>query len=137
MTVTEQVDALRSLGADPIRKLVAPRMWALLVGLPLLVVLADVAGVIGGLLISVWELDISPGFYMSHTLRLMGYADVASGLGKSVFFAFVIGVIASYNGLHAEGGADGVGRATTDTVVAIAISVLVLDFFLTKLFLAL
>jgi len=137
MTVTEQVDALRSLGADPIRKLVAPRMWALLVGLPLLVVLADAAGVIGGLLISVWELDISPGFYMSHTLRLMEYSDVTSGLGKSVFFAFVIGVIASYNGLHAEGGADGVGRATTDTVVAIAISVLVLDFFLTKLFLAL
>jgi phospholipid/cholesterol/gamma-HCH transport system permease protein len=137
MTVSDQVDAMRSLGADPVRKLVVPRMWALLIGLPLLVVLADVTGVIGGMLISTWELGLTPGFYFSHVLRLMSYDDLFSGLGKSVFFAFVIGLIASYNGLSARGGADGVGRATTDTVVAVAISVLVLDFFLTKMFLAL
>jgi phospholipid/cholesterol/gamma-HCH transport system permease protein len=137
MTVSEQVDAMRSLGADPIRKLVVPRMWALLVGLPLLVVLADVTGIVGGMLISTWELGLTPGFYFSHVLRLMNYGDLLSGLGKSVFFAFAIGLIASYNGLTASGGADGVGKATTDTVVAVAISVLVLDFFLTKLFLAL
>jgi phospholipid/cholesterol/gamma-HCH transport system permease protein len=137
MTVSEQVDAMRSLGADPIRRLVVPRMWALLVGLPLLVVLADVTGIFGGLLISTWELGLAPGFYFSHVLRLMGYSDFLSGLGKSLFFAFAIGLIASYNGLSARGGADGVGRATTDTVVAVAISVLVLDFFLTKLFLVL
>jgi len=137
MTVSEQVDAMRSLGADPVRKLVVPRMWALLIGLPLLVVLADVTGIIGGMLISTWELGLTPRFYFSHVLRLMGYSDLFSGLGKSVFFAFVIGLIASYNGLSAQGGADGVGRATTDTVVAVAISVLVLDFFLTKMFLAL
>ncbi len=137
MTVSEQVDAMRSLGADPIRRLVVPRMWALLVGLPLLVVLADVTGIVGGMLISTWELGLTPGFYLSHVLRLMGYGDFLSGLGKSVFFAYVIGLIASYNGLAATGGADGVGRATTDTVVAVAISVLVLDFFLTKLFLVL
>jgi len=70
-------------------------------------------------------------------LRLMEYGDFLSGLGKSVAFAFAVGIISSYNGLKATGGADGVGRATTDTVVAIAIAVLVLDFFLTKLFLAL
>jgi len=137
MTVSEQVEAMQSLGSDPIRKLVVPRIWALLVGLPLLVVLADIAGIFGGLLISTWELGLTPGFYLSHVLRLMQFGDFLSGLGKSVFFAFAIGLIASYNGLSARGGADGVGKATTDTVVAVAITVLVLDFFLTKLFLAL
>jgi phospholipid/cholesterol/gamma-HCH transport system permease protein len=135
MTVSEQVDALRSLGSDPIRKLVVPRMWALLIGLPLLVVLADVMGIFGGLIIATWELGLAPGFYMSHVLRIVDYGDFFSGLAKTVFFAFTIAIIACYNGLHATGGADGVGRATTNTVVAIAISVLVLDFFLTKLFL--
>jgi phospholipid/cholesterol/gamma-HCH transport system permease protein len=137
MAVNEQVDALRSLGADPLRKLVVPRMWALLIGLPLLVVLADITGVLGGLVISTWEMGLSPSFYVSHALRLMDYGDFFSGLSKTVFFAFAIALISSYNGLSARGGADGVGRATTDTVVAIAISVLVLDFFLTKLFLVL
>jgi phospholipid/cholesterol/gamma-HCH transport system permease protein len=135
MTVSEQVDALRSLGADPVRKLVVPRTWALLLGLPLLVVLADVMGILGGLIIATWELGLAPGFYTSHVLRLLGYDDVFSGLAKTLFFAFAIAIISCYNGLHASGGADGVGRATTNTVVAIAISVLVLDFFLTKLFL--
>jgi phospholipid/cholesterol/gamma-HCH transport system permease protein len=137
MVVSEQVDALRSLGADPLRILVVPRVWALLVDLPLLVVLADAAGIFGGMLVSSWEMGLSPGFYGSHVLRLMSYGDVLSGLAKSFFFALAIGLIASYNGLSAHGGADGVGRATTDTVVAVAIAVLVMDFFLTKLFLAL
>jgi phospholipid/cholesterol/gamma-HCH transport system permease protein len=137
MTVSEQVDALRSLGADPIRKLVVPRTWALLIGLPLLVMLADAMGIIGGLIIATWELGLAPGFYASHVLRTLEYGDVFSGLTKTVFFAFAIALISCHNGLHASGGADGVGRATTDTVVAIAISVLAIDFFLTKLFLAL
>ena len=128
---------MRSLGADPLRKLVVPRMWALLAGLPLLVVLADVGGILGGMLISTWELGLTPGFYFSHVLRLLQFGDFLSGVGKAVFFAAAIGLIASYNGLSATGGADGVGRATTDTVVAVAITVLVLDFFLTRLFLAL
>jgi len=135
MTVSEQVEAVRSLGADPIRKLVVPRMWALVIALPLLVLLADATGIIGGMVISTWELGLDPSFYLSHVLRLMEYGDFFSGLGKSVFFAVAIGIIACYNGLTAEGGADGVGRATTNTVVAVAITVLVLDFFLTKFFL--
>ncbi len=137
MTVSEQVDALRSLGADPVRKLVVPRIWALAIGLPLLVVLADVTGILGGMLISTWEMGLQPRFYLRHVQRLMGYSDLFSGLAKSLFFAFAIGLIACYNGLRASGGADGVGRVTTDTVVAIAITVLVLDFFLTKLFMVL
>jgi len=135
MTVSEQIEAIRSLGADPIRKLVVPRMWALVIALPLLVLLADATGIVGGMVISTWDLGLDPSFYFSHVLRLMEYGDLFSGLGKSVFFAFAIGIIACYNGLTAEGGADGVGRATTNTVVAVAITVLVLDFFLTKLFL--
>lgn len=137
MAVSEQVDALRSLGADPLRKLVVPRLWSLLVGLPLLVIVANVTGILGGMVISTWELDLSTGLYFSHVMRLMDYSDLFSGLGKTVFFAFAIGIIACYNGLATEGGAGGVGRAATDTVVAVAISVLVLDFFLTKLFLSL
>lgn len=137
MTVTEQVDALRSLGADPIRRLVVPRLWALVIGLPLLTMLADAAGVFGGLAVAVWELDMEPGLFMRRLLARLEYGDLMSGLGKSCFFAFAIGLIASYNGLRAGGGADGVGRATTDTVVGLAVAVLVLDFFLTKLLLAL
>ena len=137
MTVSDQVDALRSLGADPVRKLVVPRVWALLIGLPLLVVLADFTGIIGGMIISSWELGLGPTFYLNHVLRLMNYGDFFSGIGKSVVFAFAIGVVASYNGLETRGGADGVGRSTTDTVVSVAVTVLALDFFLTKLFLSL
>ena len=137
MTVSEQVEALRSMGADPIRKLVVPRVWALVIGLPLLVVLANAAGIAGGGIIATWELGIDASYYTSHALRLMDFGDYFSGLAKTVFFAFAIGIISAYNGLTASGGADGVGRATTDTVVAIAITVLALDFFLTKLFLSL
>jgi phospholipid/cholesterol/gamma-HCH transport system permease protein len=137
MAVSEQVDALASLGADPIRKLVVPRMWALLLGLPMLVALANVTGILGGMLIASWELDLAPGFYLSHATRMLTYGDYFSGLAKSAFFAFAIGIIACHNGLETRGGADGVGAATTKTVVTIAITVLILDFFLTKLFMAL
>ena len=137
MAVSEQVDALRSLGADPVRKLVVPRMWALLITLPLLVVLADAAGVTGGALIASWELGLAPGFYFSHAFRMLTWADYFSGIAKTVFFAFAIGIVSCHNGLEARGGADGVGAATTETVVAVAISVLVLDFFLTKLLMVL
>lgn len=137
MNVSEQIDAMRSLGADPVRKLVSPRVWALVIGLPLLTMLADTTGVFGGMLVAMWELDLEPGFFMQRLLRRLEYGDLFSGLAKSVFFAVAIGVIAAYNGLRARGGADGVGRATTDTVVAIAITVLVIDFFLTKAFLLL
>jgi phospholipid/cholesterol/gamma-HCH transport system permease protein len=137
MTVTEQVEAMRSLGSDPVRKLVVPRLLALLIGLPLLTVLADVVGILGGMLISLWEVGLGPAFYFRHALRLLDYGDFFSGFGKTFFFAFDIGLIACFNGFRAEGGANGVGQVTTETVVAVAISVLALDFFLTKLFLAL
>jgi phospholipid/cholesterol/gamma-HCH transport system permease protein len=137
MTVTEQVDALRSMAADPVRKLVVPRVWATLVALPLLTILANAMGIFGGMLIAVFELESTATYYFNRAFRLMDFNDVASGLGKTFVFAFMIAIIGCYNGMNARGGADGVGRATTNTVYAAAICVLVSDFFLTKLFLSL
>jgi phospholipid/cholesterol/gamma-HCH transport system permease protein len=134
MAVTEQVDAIRALGASPVRNLVVPRMIAILVMLPALTVISDLIGVLGGLFVSVTELNLSADFYWNSLIQVLLLEDVLSGLGKSVFFAYFIGIIACYNGLGVTGGADGVGRATTRTVVAASITVLVSDFFLTKLF---
>ncbi|MEK7378275.1 MAG: ABC transporter permease [Candidatus Binatota bacterium] len=137
MQVTEQIDAMRSLGINPVQKLVLPRLAALMIMLPLLTVLADFVGVMGGLFISVMELDISADFYLNSIIQFIKFQDLFSGLGKTFFFAFFIGIIACYNGLQVTGGADGVGQATTQTVVTTSITTLVSDFFLTKLFLQL
>jgi phospholipid/cholesterol/gamma-HCH transport system permease protein len=134
MAVTDQVDAVRALGASPVRNLVVPRLIAVLVMLPVLTVVADLVGVLGGLLISVTELNVSADFYVNSLLQVLVLEDVLSGLGKSFFFAYFIGIIACHNGITVTGGADGVGRATTRTVVAASITVLISDFFLTKFF---
>jgi phospholipid/cholesterol/gamma-HCH transport system permease protein len=134
MKVTEQIDALRSMAADPVKKLVAPKLAATLVMLPALTALGDALGILGGMLIAVYQLDVSMGLYINDVFRLLTFGDVINGLGKSFFFAYFITIIGCYNGLTATGGADGVGRATTNTVVWAAIMVLVSDFFLTKLF---
>ena len=134
MKVTEQIEALRSMAADPVRKLVAPKLVATLVMLPLLTMIGDALGILGGLFIAVVQLQLSVGLYWNDALDSLTLGDITSGLGKSVFFAFFVAVIACYNGLNARGGADGVGRATTNTVVLAAITVLISDFFLTKLF---
>src|SRR5881296_3977176 len=135
MSVTEQIDAVRALGASPIRNLVLPRMLAILLMLPVLTIVGDLVGVVGGLFISVTELRVGADFYLNSLIQVLLLDDVASGIGKSFFFAYFIGIIACRNGLGTTGGADGVGRATTATVVAASITVLVSDFFLTKLFL--
>ena len=137
MAVTEQVDALRALAADPVRKLVVPRVAALVLALPLLTILADTIALFGGMLMAVVEVGQTRLYYMNHVLQALTVGDIASGVGKTVFFAFFIGVIACYNGINAEGGADGVGKATTRTVVASSLSVIISDFFLTKLFMLL
>ena len=134
MNVTEQVDAIRALGASPVKKLVVPKVIAVLVMLPLLTILADFVGIMGGLLISVKELGQSPHFYMQHVITALTFDDIFSGLGKTVFFAGFIALVGCHNGLEATGGADGVGRATTTTVVIASILILISNFFLTKLF---
>ncbi|MFB3851158.1 MAG: MlaE family ABC transporter permease [Acidobacteriota bacterium] len=137
MNVTEQIDALRSMGADPVKKLVSPRLIAFVISLPILVLIANAMGVLGGYFISALELDISGKFYMNHVFRMLKFNDVFSGLGKTLFFAVFVTLIACRNGFKAQGGADGVGRATTSTVVLSAITILISNFFLTKLFLIL
>jgi len=135
MTVTEQVDALRVLAASPVKKLVVPRVGALILALPLLTVVADIVGLFGGMVMAVSEIGQSRAYYVSHVLLALKVQDITSGIGKSFFFAFFIGIIACYNGLNATGGADGVGKATTNTVVTASIAIIVSDFFLTKIFL--
>ena len=134
MKVTEQVDALRAMAADPVRKLVVPKLAATLVMLPALTLIGDVLGILGGLVIAVGQLQLTAAFYWNDVVTALTLDDFASGLGKSFFFAFFITIVACHNGLTARGGADGVGRATTNTVVLASILILVSDFFLTKLF---
>jgi phospholipid/cholesterol/gamma-HCH transport system permease protein len=137
MTVTEQVDALRAMAVSPTKRLVTPRLIAVVFMLPLLTALADLLGILGGLLIAVWQLSISASFYFNSIWNQLRISDICSGLGKSFFFAMEIALIGCYNGLTVKGGAAAVGTATTRTVVSASISILVSDFFLTKLFLAL
>jgi phospholipid/cholesterol/gamma-HCH transport system permease protein len=135
MKVTEQIDALRAMATSPVRKLVVPKVLATTAMLPLLTMIACVVGIAGGMLIAVSNLNLSSNFYLRSVISTLKYNDLASGVGKTFFFGFAIALIACFNGLRATGGADGVGRATTQTVVTSAISVLVMDFFLTKIFL--
>ena len=137
MAVTEQVDAMRALAANPVKKLVVPRVGALVIVLPMLTVLSITVALFGGLLMALTEIGQSRLYFMNHVLLALNVKDIVSGVGKTVFFAFFIGIIACYNGLNASGGADGVGKATTNTVVVSSISVIVSDFFLTKLFIML
>ena len=137
MAVTEQIDALRALAASPIKKLVVPRVGALVIALPALTILADTIGLFGGLIMARLELGQSRAFYMSHVLLALRIQDIGSGIGKTVFFGLFIGIIACYNGIHATGGADGVGKATTNTVVLASIAIIISNFFLTKIFLIL
>ncbi|MGH9369215.1 MAG: MlaE family ABC transporter permease [Thermoanaerobaculia bacterium] len=137
MTVTEQVDALRAMAVSPIRRLVVPRVLATLLMMPVLAALADVFGILGGLLIAVVELQTTAQDYLSSIWQFLRISDIMSGLGKTFFFGLEIAAIGCYNGLNVEGGAASVGTATTRTVVIASICVLISDFFLTKLFLAL
>jgi len=135
MSVTEQVDAIRALGASPVKKLVVPKVLATLIMLPLLTILADFVGIVGGMIISVKDLGQTSAYYTQHVITALSFDDVFSGVGKTFFFAAFIAIIGCYNGLNATGGADGVGRATTSTVVVASILILISNFFLTKLFL--
>jgi phospholipid/cholesterol/gamma-HCH transport system permease protein len=136
MTVTEQVDALRSMAISPVRRLVVPRLIATVLMLPVLTSIADVLGIIGGLGIAVLEIHMTAQDYITSIWQQLQISDICSGLGKTFFFGLEIAAIGCYNGLHVEGGAESVGRATTRTVVFASICILVSDFFLTKLFLA-
>ena len=136
MAVTEQVDAIRAMGADPVQKLVVPRVVACTIGVPMLTVLADVLGVLGGMLIA-GQNGISADFYLSTVSSVVGLGDFLQGVSKAVVFGWIIAAVGCYMGLTTTGGTVGVGRATTRAVVVASIAVFVSDFFLSKLFLML
>jgi phospholipid/cholesterol/gamma-HCH transport system permease protein len=136
MAVTEQIDAVRALGADPVKRLVVPRVIATMFVLPLLSTIAVVLGVIGGGVIASLDSDVPVSQFYNAALRSVTLEDFMSGLTKTVFFGFNIAIVACHRGLSARGGTVGVGRATTETVVITSIVTLISDFFLTKLILS-
>lgn len=136
MVVNEQVDAIRALGADPVKKLVAPRVLACVVALPLLTMLADAVGLFGGLLITMREVGVTGKFFFTQVTDTLGVVDLVHGLGKSLFFGYFIGIIGCFVGLNTTGGTEGVGQSTTRAVVNISITVLVSNYLLTTIFVA-
>jgi len=137
MKVTEQIDALRTLGVNYIKRLIVPRILAALVVFPLLTVLANALGVLGGMVMMYFERGADMYAYWNVTTYWVVPRDFLMGVGKSVFFGVIVTLIGCYNGLTTEGGTEGLGRATTDTVVHVTMGVIISDFFLTKLFLIL
>jgi len=132
MVVSQQIDAMRALGTDPIRKLVAPRMFALLVSLPLLTVLADVLGIFGGWVTAVALYSVSSSVFVSSVRDGITTDDLIGGIVKPLVFSLIIGTVACRQGLSTEGGTVGVGRSTTRAVVMASIIVIIADYFLAK-----
>jgi phospholipid/cholesterol/gamma-HCH transport system permease protein len=134
MRVTDQIDALTTLSADPLRYLVLPRLLAGVITLPMLVVVADIIGVFGGYLIGVYKLNFNPQAYLIGTREHLETSDVVSGLVKAAVFGFIIALMGCYHGYYSRGGAQGVGRATTHAVVSASILILVVDYLITAAF---
>ena len=136
MRVTDQIDALGTLSTNSMKYLVAPRLLAGLLALPLLVVVADILGVGGGFLVATVKLGFSPHAYLLATVNTLQMNDVVAGLTKAGVFGFVVSLMGCYHGYNSRGGAQGVGSATTNAVVMASILILSLDYVLTELFFA-
>ncbi len=132
MQVTEQIDAMRALGVDPIRKLVTPRIMATVAMLFFLTILSDTVGVLGGGLVAVGLLGLNASSYFHSTYRALAYADVVQGLTKPLFFGFIIASVGTYFGMSTKGGTQGVGRATTQAVVVSSVTIIVVDFLISR-----
>jgi len=137
MVVTEQIDAMRALGTDPTKKLVTPRMVACTTMVPLLTVLADLFGLVGGWIVAFYTLRLNTNLYWNTALRSLQYTDALEGLIKPLVFGFIVGMVGSYAGLRTTGGTRGVGQSTTQAVVFASILVIISDFFLSKIVLEL
>lgn len=135
MVVTEQIDAMRALGTDPTKKLVTPRMVATTTMVPLLTVICDLFGLIGGWIVSFYTVGLNTALYWNTAMRALSYNDALEGLIKPLVFGFIIGMVGCYFGLTVKGGTAEVGRATTQSVVTASIMVIITDFFLSKLIL--
>ena len=136
MRVTDQIDALSTLSTQPMKYLVAPRLLAGIVALPLLVVIADILGVMGGFIVATLKLGFNAGIYLTNTVNFVQTEDVVSGLVKAAVFGFLIALMGCYQGYNSKGGAQGVGAATTNAVVSASILILAFDYVLTEMFFA-
>ena len=134
MQVSEEIDALKTMGLNPVRVLVTPRTAAMLVMVPSLTIISDLVGIFGGYLISMMTLDLTSVHYISQTISALTFKDLFSGLVKSVFFAAIIATIGCYQGLIVKGGAEGVGKSTTRSVVTSIFLIILADVFFTAIF---
>lgn len=136
MRVTEQIDALDTLSTNPFKYLIVPRVVAGILMLPILVLIGDVIGICGGYMIGVSKLDFNASTYLISTWQYLKPMDLISGLTKASVFGFIITLLGCYNGFHSQGGAQGVGQATTNAVVSSSILILIFNYILTELFFA-
>ncbi len=134
MKVTEQIDAMRALGTDPIQKLVTPRMIATCAMLPMLTIVADFVGMLGGYIIAYLTLGLTTSEYWTTAYQSLQYNDIVQGLLKPFVFAFIVSLVGCFYGLRTSGGTQGVGRATTQAVVVASVWVFVLTSLLTRIF---
>jgi phospholipid/cholesterol/gamma-HCH transport system permease protein len=134
MQVTEQIDALYTLATNPIKYLIVPRFLAAVIIMPILTLFADVVGILGGYLVSVKLLGSNPTIYMRRTFDYLDLEDFYIGLLKAIVFGMIIAIIGCYQGFHTEGGAEGVGKATTKAVVMSSLMILIANYFITALF---
>ncbi len=132
MKVTEQIDAMRALGTDPVRKLVTPRITATVFMLFFLTIISDAVGIAGGALVSVALLGLTASSYLHNSYRALVYADVVQGLVKPLFFGFIISSVGCYFGMNTKGGTQGVGRSTTQAVVVSSVMIIVIDFLISR-----
>jgi phospholipid/cholesterol/gamma-HCH transport system permease protein len=134
MRVTDQIDALQTLSTNPMKYLVAPRLLAGLIAMPLLVVVADILGVLGGYVVCTLKLGFNGHDYLQNTFSALAPVDVLSGLAKAAVFGFVIALSGCFHGYRSRGGAEGVGSATTSAVVMASVLILALDYVMTEAF---
>ncbi|MGB5813514.1 MAG: ABC transporter permease [Polyangiales bacterium] len=137
MAVTEQIDAIRALGADPIRKLVVPRVVAGIIIMPLITFIAFILGIASSMVVAALSYGIPMEFFYSTALDTLRMSDFTSGVSKTPFFGFLIALLGCYFGLQTRGGTEGVGRSTTRAVVVVSISILMADALLTQIFVSL
>ena len=134
MKVSEEIDALDSMGFDPIKFLVLPRVASVMIAMPILVIFADIAGIGGGLIAALGTLDITLTGYLNELNRALSYWDLFTGLGKSVVFGFLIATVGCFRGLQVKGGAESVGRFTTASVVSGVLLIILSDAVFTFIF---
>jgi len=134
MRVTEQIDALATLSVNPFKYLIAPRIIAGTITLPVLVLIGDIIGVFGGYIISIYKLGFNSSTYLFQTWDVLENMDVISGLAKAAVFGFIVSLLGCYNGYHSQRGAQGVGAATTNAVVSASILILIFNYLLTQIF---